>query len=146
MALSKFESMLKTNKIYFFDSSEFEEIIHYYLDNGRHSLANKAVKLGLEQHPSSVVLKLLKAELFIFEGEIQLADKLLNELQALEPTNEEVYIQKAAIYSKEDKHKEAIEALKIALEYTDDLADVTSLLAMEHLYLDNFDEARLNFA
>ena len=35
MALSKFESMLKTNKVYFFDSSEFEEIIHHYLDNGR---------------------------------------------------------------------------------------------------------------
>lgn len=146
MALSKFESMLKTNKVYFFDSSEFEEIIHHYIDNGRHSLANKAVKLGLEQHPSSVVLKLLKAELYIYEDECLLAEKLLNELQALEPTNEEVYIQRAAIFSKEDKHVEAIEALKIALKYTNDLADVTSLLAMEYLYLDNFDEARLNFA
>ena len=32
VALSKFESMLKTNNVYFFDSTEFEEIIHYYLD------------------------------------------------------------------------------------------------------------------
>jgi tetratricopeptide (TPR) repeat protein len=137
--------MLKTNKVYFFDSSEFEEIIHYYLDNGRHSLAKKAVSLGLQQHPSSVLLRLLKVELFVFEDKFTEAEKLLNELEALEPTNEEVHIQRATIFSKEDKHLEAIKCLKIALEYTDDLADVSSLLAMEYLYLDDFEHARLNF-
>jgi tetratricopeptide (TPR) repeat protein len=145
MALSRFESMLKTNKIYFFDSSEFEEIIHYYIDNGRHALAKKAVKLGLQQHPSSVMLKLLKVELYVFEDKISEAKKLLFEMEALEPTNEEVHIQKAAIFSKEDKHHEAIVSLNVALKYTNDLADVTSLIAMEYLYLDDFEKARLNF-
>lgn len=146
MALSRFESMLKTNKVYFFDSAEFEEIIHYYIDNGRHALAKKAVKLSLEQHPSSTMLKLLKVELFIFEDKILEAKKLLHEIEALEPTNEEVHIQKAAIFSKEDKHQEAIQSLETALEFTNDLADVTSLMAMEYLYLDNFVKARENFA
>lgn len=146
MSLSKFESMLKTNKVYFFDSSEFEEIIHHYLDNGRHSLARKAVKLGLEQHPSSILLKLLEVELFIFEEQYETAEKLLNDLEAIEPTNEEVHIQRAAIFSKIDKHKDAIESLKIALTFTSDVADVASLLAMEYLYLDDFDQARMNFA
>ncbi|MDG2279695.1 MAG: tetratricopeptide repeat protein, partial [Flavicella sp.] len=146
MSLSKFESMLKTNKVYFFDSSEFEEIIHYYLDNGRHTLAKKAVKLGVEQHPSSILLKLLEVELYIFEEQFDTAEKLLNELEAIEPTNEEVHIQRAAIFSKADKHKEAIESLKTALEFTNDVADVSSLLAMEYLYLDDFDQARMNFA
>ncbi len=146
MALSRFESMLKTNKVYFFDSSEFEEIIHYYIDNGRHALAKKAVKLSLEQHPYSAMLKLLKVELYIFEDKIVDAKRLLHEIEALEPTNEEVHIQKAAILSKEDKHEEAIHSLKIALKHTNDLADVTSLIAMEYLFLDNFDKARVNFA
>lgn len=146
MSLSKFESMLKTNKVYFFDSSEFEEIIHHYLDNGRHALAKKAVKLGLEQHPTSVLLKLLKVELYIFEEKFEQAERLLNDLEAIEPNNQEIYIQRAAIFSKVDKHKEAIDSLKVALEYTDDVADVSSLLAMEYLYLDDFDQARLNFA
>ena len=60
--LSKFESMLKTNSVYFFDSVEFEEIVHYYLDSGKNSLAKKAINLGLKQHPNSVMLKLLQAE------------------------------------------------------------------------------------
>ena len=39
LSLSKFESMLKTNSVYFFDSLEFEEIIHYYIDSGKIALA-----------------------------------------------------------------------------------------------------------
>ena len=144
--LSKFESMLKTNSVYFFDSVEFEEIIHYYLDSGKNSLAKKAIKLGLSQHPQSVLLKLFKAELLIFDGEIDAATSLLKELQAIEPTNEEIYVQQANICSKTDDHNNAINLLKIALAYTDDEADILSMIGMEYLFLDDFDEARLNFA
>lgn len=145
ISLSKFESMLKTNSVYFFDSIEFEEIIHYYLDSGKNSLAKKAIKLGLSQHPNSVLLKLLWAELLIFDNEIEKATSLLKELQAIEPTNEEVYVQQANICSKRDNHGGAIDLLKIALEYTDDESDILSMIGMEYLFLDNFEEARLNF-
>ena len=37
LSLAKFESMLKTNKVFFFDSEEFEEIILHYLDMGKWS-------------------------------------------------------------------------------------------------------------
>ncbi|MBV1888044.1 MAG: hypothetical protein KUG51_02020, partial [Urechidicola sp.] len=84
--------MLKTNSVFFFDSTEFEGIIQHYLDVGRQSLAEKAIKLGLEQHPSSVNLKLLRAESFIYIDKLEEADKILNELHAIEPNNEEIYI------------------------------------------------------
>ncbi len=146
LPLTKFESMLKTNSVYFFDSIEFEEIIHYYIDSGKISLAKKAIKLGLKQHPNSILLKLLRAELMIFDGEFDEATSLLKELQAIEPTNEEIYVQQASIFSKNDKHQQAIDSLKIALLYTDDEADILAMIGMEYLFLDNFDEARLNFA
>ena len=146
ISLTKFESMLKTNSVYFFDSVELEEIIHYYLDSGKNSLAKKAITLGLKQHPNSVMLKLLRAELLIFDDELEEASRILKELQAIEPTNEEVYIQQASIFSKRDDHLNAINSLKIALSYTDDEADVLSMIGMEYLYLDKFDEARLSFA
>lgn len=144
--LSKFESMLKTNSVFFFDSVEFEEIIHYYIDSGKNSLAKKAIKLGLKQHPNSIILKLLQAELLIFDEELESASILLKEIHAIEPTNEEVYVQQASIFSKRDEHLKAINSLKIALAYTDDKADVLAMIGMEFLFLDNFDEARLNFA
>ena len=145
MSLLKFESMLKTNAVYFFDLAEFEEIIIHYIDAGKHALAKKAVKLGLQQHPASVDLKLLQVEIYVFEGELDKASMLLKIIEHLEPNNDEVFIQKAAICSKKRNHKEAIELLKIALSFTDDKVDVWSLLGMEYLYLDEFKNARLTF-
>jgi hypothetical protein len=52
ISLKKFESMLKTNNVLFFDSSEFENVIHHYLEIGKIALAKKAIKLGLDQHPT----------------------------------------------------------------------------------------------
>ena len=146
MPLSKFESMLKTNSVYFFDLVEFEEIIVHYLDTGKHSLAKKAVQLGLEQHPTSIDLKLLEVEILIFDDKLEQASKKVLNIQKLAPNNEEVYIQKATILSKGGRHQEAIQNLKIALIHTDDKVDVWSLMGMEYLYIDDFENARLSFA
>lgn len=145
LSLSKFESMLKTNKVLFFDSEEFEEIILHYLDMGKANLAKKALKLALEQHPKSTGLKLVQVEMLIYEDKLDLAEKLLNELFAIEPHNEEIYIQKASIYSKRDNHEKAVELLKTALKYTDDFADVYNLIGMEYLFMDNLELAKENF-
>ncbi len=145
LPLTKFESMLKTNHVLFFDSEEFENIIHHYLNQGKIALAKKAIKLGLQQHPSSSNLKLFRIEVLVFENELDEADKLLNQLYMLEPRNEEIYIQKANILSKQDNHKKAIDVLKHALELSEDVADIYSLIGMEYLFLDEFENAKTYF-
>lgn len=145
LTVSKFESMLKTNSVCFFDSNEFENIINHFLENGKVSLAKKAIKLGLSQHPSSLNLKLFQVEILIFENKLNEADRLLSPLFEIEPNNEELYIQKANIYSKKDQHEEAIEIFKSAVEISDDCADLYSLIGMEYLFLDKFNEAKHNF-
>ena len=145
LSLSKFESMLKTNKVLFFDSEEFEEIVLHYLDMGKTTLAKKALKLALEQHPKSTGLKLVQVEMLVYDDKLEQAEKLLNELYAIEPTNEEIFIQKASIYSKRDNHEKAVEFLKTALKYTEDYADVYNLIGMEYLFMDNLELAKENF-
>ena len=145
LSLSKFESMLKTNKVLFFDSEEFEEIILHYLDMGKANLAKKALKLALEQHPKSTGLKLVQVEMLVYEDKLEIAEKMLNELYAIEPTNEEIYIQKANIYSKRDNHEKAVELLQEALQYTEDYSDVYNLIGMEYLFMDNLELAKENF-
>ncbi|UQD57373.1 tetratricopeptide repeat protein [Flavobacterium sp. K5-23] len=145
LSLSKFESMLKTNKVLFFDSEEFEEIILHYIDMGKAALAKKALKLALDQHPKSTGLKLVQVEMLIYDDKLEIAEKLLNELYAIEPTNEEIFIQKANIYSKRDQHEKAVESLKTALEYTEDYADVYNLIGMEYLFMDNLEMAKESF-
>lgn len=144
-SLTRFESMLKTNDVLFFDSAEFENIVHYYLENGKIALAKRAVKLGLSQHPSSINLRLLKVEILVFEDKLDLAENLLDEIFDLESSNEEIYIQKANILSKKDQHKDAIHMLELALDITMDEADVYSLLGMEYLFLEDFENAKRNF-
>ncbi|WP_299715086.1 tetratricopeptide repeat protein [uncultured Tenacibaculum sp.] len=138
--------MLKTNEVYFFDTSEFENIIEHYLNVGKHSLAKKALQLGLEQHPESINLKLLNVEILVFDNEIEKAVKLLADIEAIEPHNDEVFLQKATILSKHKKHKEAIEVLKQSLDFVEDPVDVWAMLGMEYLYLDDYENARFNFA
>jgi tetratricopeptide (TPR) repeat protein len=145
LSLLKFESMLKTNNVLFFDSNEFENIIHYYLENGKIALAKKAIKLSLEQHPDSINLKLFQVEVYVFENKLNEASKLLDILYQLEPNNEEVFIQKANILSKQDEHQKAIDTLRIALDFTEESADLYSLIGMEHLFLDQFEEAKNSF-
>ncbi len=145
LSLTRFESMLKTNNVLFFDSNEFENIIHHYLESGKIALAKKAIKLGLEQHPSSVNLRLFLTEIYIMENKFTEADDLLNELHIVEPSNEEIYIQKASVFSKQDLHEKAIDTLKIALTLNQDdegLSDLYALIGMEYLFLDQFDNAR----
>ncbi|MBT8253260.1 MAG: tetratricopeptide repeat protein [Flavobacteriaceae bacterium] len=144
-SLTKFESMLKTNSVLFFDSNEFESIIHHYLENGKMPLAKKAIKLGLEQHPDSTNLKLFHIEVLIFENKLVLAQERLDLLFELEPLNEEIFIQKANIFSKQDKHHEAIKLLIQALNLTDEVADIFSLIGMEYLFLDEFENAKTYF-
>ena len=144
--LSKFELMLKTNSVYFFDSNEFEEIILYYVDSGKFSLAKKALQLGLSQHPSSVMLKLIHVEMLILDENLDKAEKILDQLQQIEPSNEDIYIQKATIFSKKGKHRLAVDNLKTALLYADEDAEILSMIGMEYLFLEDFDTARFNFA
>ncbi len=145
VSLNKFESMLKTNNVLFFDSEEFENIIHHYLNQGKVALAKKAIKLGLEQHPSSTNLKLFKVEVYVFENKLKEANQLLDALYVLEPSNEEVYIQKANILSKEDKHEDAIKVLKIALNFSEEVSEIHALIGMEYLLLDDFEKAKQSF-
>ncbi|HNQ26906.1 MAG TPA: tetratricopeptide repeat protein [Aquaticitalea sp.] len=144
-SLTKFESMLKTNNVQFFDSAEFEVIATHYLEMGKIALAKKGIKMGLEQHPASVEIKLLQVEIYVLEDKLQPAEKLLDTLYQIEPTNEEIYIQKASILSKRDEHQKAIDTLTIALNLVsedEDVADIYALIGMEYLYMEQFGDAK----
>ena len=140
-SITKFEQMLKTNLIYFFDAQEFEDIIVHYLSFGEHQLAKKALKMGLEQHPSSLGLMLLQSEIFILDEKYEMALQLLEYIEKLNPFDEEIALQKASIASKKGDHKTSISHLHQALEISEDPCEIWNLLGMEHLLAEEFEEA-----
>ena len=141
----KFEQMLKTNLIYFFDAQEFEDIIIHYLGFGENQLAKKALKLALEQHPSSYELMLLQSEIFILEEKYELALEVLEYVEKINPFDEEIALQKASISSKKGDHKTSINQLHQALSISEDPLEIWNLLGMEHLLAEEFKEASFFF-
>lgn len=138
----KFESMLKTDDVYFFDADDFEGIIHHYLNLGKVALGKKAIQIGLQQHPHATQLKLLQVEVLVFEDNYGQAEQLLDELQTIDSNNEEIFIQRANILSKQDDHQGAVNMLHEALLMADDSFDIYSLLGMEYLFMDDFEKAK----
>ena len=133
--------MLKTNNVFYFDSSDFINISHHYIDQADYKLADKAVKMGLNQHPNNIDLMLLNTELLIFNSKYDDAYKILDFIEEIDPENKEVYLQKATIYSKNNLSKEAIDILKRALLFTDEKIDIWNMIAMEFLLIEDFESA-----
>ena len=89
--------MLKTNSVFYFDSNDFINISHHYIDQANYKLADRAIKMGLNQHPNNLDLMLLKSELLIFNSKYDAAHEILNFVHEIDPENREVYLQKATI-------------------------------------------------
>ena len=141
----KFEQMLKTNLIYFFDAQEFEDIVVHYLGFGENQLAKKALKMALEQHPGNYELMLLQSEIFILEEKYESALEVLEYIEKINPFDEEIALQKASISSKKGDHKASINQLHQALSFSEDPLEIWNLLGMEHLLAEEFKEASFFF-
>ena len=144
-SLIKFEQMLKTNQVLFFDALEFENIIHHYIDFAQFNLAKKAIKMGMEQHPENVELMLLKSELFLVDGSFNEAENMLNDIERISPEHEEIFLQRANIFSKKKNHPKAIEFLKKALNVSEEPTDIWNLLGMEYLFQEDYIKAKKYF-
>ena len=141
-SLSKFEQMLKTNQLLFFDAIEFENIIHHYIDFAQFSLAKKAIKMGIEQHPQNVELMLLNSEVLLIDGAHEAAENLLFEIEKISPGHEEIFLQRANISSKNKDHLTAIGLLEKALDTTDEPEEIWNLMGMEYLFLEDYTKAK----
>ena len=144
-SITKFERMLKTNLIYYFDPQEFEDIVVHYLGFGENQTAKKALNMGLEQHPSSIVLMLLQSEILILDEKYDLANSLLDHIEKSNPFDEEIALQKASIASKKGEHKLSIKYLHQALNFSDDPNEIWNLLGMEHLLAEEYEDASYFF-
>ena len=141
-SLIKFEQMLKTNQVLFFDALEFENIIHHYIDFAQFNLAKKAIKMGMEQHPENVELMLLKSELFLVDGSFNEAENMLNDIERISPEHEEIFLQRANISSKQKDHAKAVNYLLKALNSTDEPTEIWNLIGMEYLFLEDYIKAK----
>ena len=144
-SINRFNQMLKTNLVYFFDVKEFQIITDYYLSIGEVQLSKKALYMGLIQHPKNIDLLLLKIEHLILDNRLKPAREMLNDLNLVHPFNEDIYIQKASVESKLGNHLDSINLLIELLDFTVEPTEVWNLIGMEYLLMEDYYNAEYFF-
>lgn len=140
--VKRYETTIGMNKPAFFDVEEFELIIDHYLTNNEARRAQGALDLAKRQHPHSVDITFCEALVHMGMGRLNRALEILDGLERVEPSNEEIHLHKASIFSQQRNYRRAIEHYRRALQLSDEGHDEIYLdLAFEHENLEEFDEA-----
>ncbi len=140
--ISRFEDMLKQGDVWYFDVQEIEAISDYYYDTGRLSKAIQAVQVGSDQHPSSPNFLLRKAQLYTAGNQLEEAEAALNSLEKMQPESVNLYMARAAYFSKSDQHQKAILFYKRAMRIAEFQEEIWPLLAMEYQVVGNYELAQ----
>lgn len=142
--MDRCEKMLTGKKQYYFDVHEFINLIDIYFDENNFSSAEKIIDVGLQQHPSSVELKLKHIKLLIDNGKEKEGLRLLKHIESIEASNSEIHILKGICYSNIGQKKEANECFNIALSLEDeseDICEVYLTISQHYINTSNYDFA-----
>jgi tetratricopeptide (TPR) repeat protein len=140
--IERFETMLANGESYFFDVEDIEAIADYYLERGNHNKATKAIDHGLAIHPGASALMLKQAHSLVVQQQPKQALKILDFLEATEPTNTEMLLFKAVVHRNLADHEGTKACLMKALKAAPDNKEEIFLdLAFEQEMVDDFEGA-----
>ena len=114
------EEMLQSNKPYFFEQSNFEQIIDFYEDRNELNKALEVADIAFSQHPYSAVMLTKKAQLLFDLKKFEEAIALLDKASVLDSSDLTIWLQYADIYTAMGKYGDALDQLNKALELVDD--------------------------
>lgn len=145
--VDEFKNLLAKRGVKYFDVSQFEEIIDFFLNSGEFVLAEKAIEMGLDQHPGNTALLFRKAEYLFHECELQEARRILEELALMEPSNPDLFITLSAVHSRSNDHERAIKQLKMAMQLVDpfESGHIWEAMGYEYMALESFENALSSF-
>lgn len=93
--VKRYEDMVQNHKSYYFDVSQFEDIIDHYIENNHYTKAVAAIEFAGKMHPEATPIQLKQAQVLINKGQASLALKALCRLEKIEPSNGDVYFSKS---------------------------------------------------
>lgn len=115
--LEQYESMLKENKVFFFDLEHFEEIFDHYFAKNKISKAEKVLSIAQDQHPYSASLITRHAQILLRRKKVDKAIDLLDKLLHLEPGNPDLFLLLAEAYSEKGEVEKSVRCYLGALPF-----------------------------
>lgn len=130
--LSKYKAMQEDNSQVYFDADQLTDIAEYFADCGMIKESNKAIEYGLEIHPNNTNLLIHKVRYIAYSGNTSKARKLLNSIE--EQNDREVQFLKAELYLDECYLEEANQ---IFTELYEEENSMQCILDIYNIYTDH---------
>ena len=140
--VKRYHEMRRKNKVYYFDQSEFESIIEYYLNEYDYQEAHTVVSLALDQHPYSLSVKLKYVQILIETGKPARALRMIRSVERIEQSNYQIYLFKGISQVLTGKYQEALPNFDRSLYLcTDGKDEVAYSIAQSFLQIDKLHDA-----
>lgn len=136
-----YEEMLSNNNLSYFDISDYEEIIDYYINANSINQALDVCLFAEKQHPLSSSITLRKAQVLIEDGKPKQGLEILQEIAVIEPNNPEIFmLQGIALVHLGDVNKaiKFFEKVLNEVENTDDEVYILHDIAVTFMQLNQF--------
>ncbi len=118
--VNRYEDYLRNKKPFYFDVSDFESIIEFYVEQNKFTRAFEATNIASGIFPASPEIKIKKAQLLLDKGKPVEALSELKTAILHDPKNFEIFLLSGIIYLNLNNYKEAIrqfeECIKIVPE------------------------------
>ena len=145
--LERFEMMLQNKESYYFDPEILEQIIDHFIIKNQVKQALAAIEFAKTQHPGSNAYDLRKAQLFSTTGQLKESLLILQVLEKSDPSNPEIFITKASVFSQLRDHDKAIKYYEKAIEISEqfdegeEIDDIRFDLALEYENIHDYQNA-----
>lgn len=114
--VKRYENALLLNENSYFDESELEEIVDFYLFNSNFEKALEAANNGLEQYKFSTTFYQKKAEVYIELNDLSAAMENIELAESLSPAESSLMLLKADVYTQQRKFKLAVKIVQELLD------------------------------
>lgn len=143
--VKQYEVAKANRRINFFDVSDYESIINYYIEIGNFNKALEVIVQASKQHPQSSTIQLKKAQVLVERGQPLKSMKILRDIEVLESGNPEFYIMKGTAYSLMGDITKALKSYNKAVESdVDNEGEILYGIALS-LQHQNFFKESVNF-
>ena len=139
--IRRFEDLVKNKANHFFELDSFEQIIDYYVENGKYNKALIAVNIAYDQYPFSTELLINKAQILSNLEKYNEALELLEHAESLQPNDSEIYFLKGSILSLLGQYHDSIECYDKALLFTEDKDEAYYSLGLAYQSLEDYGKA-----
>ena len=128
--LVKLQTQQTEGSSIYFDVEEYELLVDHFMNQAEDAKAEWLNDLAIDQHPNNASFFIRKAQLFGLKGCFEEAYLALELAESLDGFNEEVYLTRANLLSRQHEHKESLEVLYDFYPRAEDKAEVAFLASL----------------